>query len=240
VKAFIKNDDIELRAEEVISLYERKRDLTVKPPVPIEEIVMQVYGLYLDWDELEEKSGVTILGGLSPGKKTIVLNIAHKLLFDSTQGLERSTVGHEAGHWEYHIDKTAIAQPTLFDHEPRALYLRSVSKKYGAISVFRGNVLTTEHKAAPAPNERLLDSPEQRRVVNRFAAALSMPRYLVKEVIKQNDFSSWPGLYRIRDIFDVSISALTVRLQQLGYIYLDGKVIHRDKAEALGQGTLGI
>lgn len=236
MKPFIRNDHIDTRAEEVISLYERKTKTVVSPPVPIEEVLMQAYELYIDWDNIEEVPGSQILGGLNPEKRTIILNSAQRELFDSTLGLERSTIGHEAGHWEYDVDKGAIGQPALFDIPPSGPYLRAVSKKYGPIIAFRGNVRSTDEN----PNAKLFDSPEQCRVVNRFAAALSMPRHLVKEAIKDKDLCSWSVLYKLRDLFGVSISALTVRLQQLGYIYLKGKDIYRSKAEAHGQATLDI
>jgi len=239
VNKFIKNVDIDHRAEELISRYEQISGLTVKPPVPIEQILLQSCKLYVAWDEIEENDDYKILGGLSPLMNTIVLNTLHKDLFENISGLERSTIGHEAGHWEYDIDKGSIGQPQLFDVDKREMYLRSISKKYGEITIYRSNRLPSSTRPTKSITDRLIDTPDQSRIVNRFAGALNMPNHLISEAIKQNDISSWPNLYKLREKFDVSISALTVRLQQLNYIYLEGKKIHRSKAEALGQETLG-
>jgi len=37
-----------------------------------------------------------------------VLNESCRNLFEDKPGLERSTVGHEAGHWEFDVDKGAL------------------------------------------------------------------------------------------------------------------------------------
>ena len=50
-------------------------------------------------------------------KKTIVLNEKHLKLFEEKPGLKRSTLGHEAAHWD--LEHRANSQtPSLFDEEP--------------------------------------------------------------------------------------------------------------------------
>ena len=48
-----------------------------------------------------------------------------------------------------------------------------------------------------------------------------MPRKLITEAALSVDRRSWPPLYRLAKLFDVNISALTVRLQQLNLLYID-------------------
>jgi hypothetical protein len=56
----------------------------------------------------------------------------------------------------------------------------------------------------------------------RFASYLLMPAYLLLPAIKGINLQRWPELYRLRDQFKVSITALTVRLEELGYLYVAG------------------
>ena len=62
-------------------------------------------GLDFDWDEIEEGPGEQILGGLHVASRKIYLNSKHIGLFERNPGLERSTIGHEAGHWDIDIDR---------------------------------------------------------------------------------------------------------------------------------------
>jgi len=211
------------------------------PPIPIETVVLQILDLAVAWDELPEDDGIQILGGLSAAQKKIVLNEKHRDLFETIQGLMRSTIGHEAGHWEYDVDKNAIGHPFLLGFEPKGAFLQRSSRKYGSLSVFRGDINIIDKTKAAFDLLNKYDDPDQARIVNRFAAALSMPKYLLKEAVKSMNILSWPGLYKLRNQFDVSITALKVRLEQLGYNYVDENgQIHRSKLEAHGQGALGL
>jgi hypothetical protein len=76
----------------------RKAGVPVKLPVPVEKIVEQVLGLDIEWDVIEEQPGEQILAGQVAAERKIVLNEKHLALFQAKPGLERSTIGHEAGH----------------------------------------------------------------------------------------------------------------------------------------------
>jgi hypothetical protein len=63
-----------------------------------------------------------------------------------------------------------------------------------------------------------------------------MPSRLLLPAIEDVDLLRWPNLYRLRDKFSVSITALKIRLENLGLIYVDPDGgLHRSKAEADGQ-----
>ena len=50
---------------------------------------------------------------------------------------------------------------------------------------------------------------------------------------------SWPPLYRLAERFEVSITALTVRLKQLNLLYIDDqKRLYESREQATGQGSL--
>ena len=53
-----------------------------------------------------------------------------------------------------------------------------------------------------------------------------MPSHLLSEAIRDVGLTSWPNLYNLRQIFQVTISALTIRLERLGILYVatDGQL----------------
>lgn len=54
----------------------------------------------------------------------------------------------------------------------------------------------------------------------RFASYLLMPGSLLLPAIDGLDLQHWPTLYRLRDQFRVSITALTIRLEAMGYLHV--------------------
>src|SRR5947209_19352737 len=110
---FVKNEVIEDVTALRIREYESKVGIAVTLPVPVEQIVEQVLGLHFDWDAIEEQPGEQILGGLDAVNKKVLLNEKHLELFESNPGLLRSTIGHEAGHFDMDIDRSRLLHPAL-------------------------------------------------------------------------------------------------------------------------------
>ncbi len=110
---YLRNEVIEEVTACRIRQYEAKIGEEVRFPVPIENVVEQVLGLDFDRDEIEERPGEQILGGLHVASRMIYLNTKHAKLFEEKPGLERSTIGHEAGHWDIDIDRAHLAHPTF-------------------------------------------------------------------------------------------------------------------------------
>ncbi len=110
---FLKNEVIEDITAQRLREYEAKMGVTVALPIPVEQVVEQVLGLDFDWDVIEEMPGEQILGGLDAVNRKILLNTKHTDLFDKNPGLLRSTIGHEAGHWDIDIDRSRLLHPTL-------------------------------------------------------------------------------------------------------------------------------
>lgn len=110
---YLGNQAIEEITAKRIREYESKVGKSVNFPIPIEKIVEQVLGLIFDWDVIEEQPGEQILGGLVVEERKILLNEKHVSLFEAKPGLERSTIGHEAGHWDIDIDRTILNHPSF-------------------------------------------------------------------------------------------------------------------------------
>src|SRR5690242_16481396 len=95
---YLSNEAIEDITARRIRQYEAKAGVTVRLPVPAEQVIEQVLDLSFLWDHIEERPGEMILGGLLRKARTIVLNEKHLELFGQKPGLLRSTQVHEAGH----------------------------------------------------------------------------------------------------------------------------------------------
>ena len=69
---------------------------------------------------------------------------------------------------------------------------------------------------------------------------LLMPSHVLLEAVREVDLLSWPMLYELRDRFQVTITALKVRLERLGLLYVtgDGK-LYPSRQEYEGQIRLG-
>jgi hypothetical protein len=239
---YLKNEAIEDVTALRIREYESKTGVTVKFPVPIEEIVEQVLGLDFDWDVIEEQPGEQILGGLDVASRKILINEAHSDLFEQKPGLLRSTIGHEAGHWDIDVDRSKLVQPML----PGLVLVPSMAKRHAAKADRLIEVLFTlamsDERAYRVYKQVTagLDAPEVRSAVDRYQSAMLMPKWLIQAAGEQYDFTRWPDLYRLAEEALVNITNLTVRLQRLGLIYLrDGdKTIYRSEDEFTGQKSL--
>jgi hypothetical protein len=239
---FLKNEVIEDVTARRIREYEAKASLTVTLPVPLEKIIEQVLGLDFDWDVIEELPGEQILGGLDALNRKILLNEKHADLFKQNPGLLRSTIGHEAGHWDIDIDRSRLLHPTFpgMDFTPH-IAKRHASKSDKLVEVLFNRAMKDEraYKLYKKLTEGQ-DAPEVRSAVDRYQSALLMPEWLIQEAAQRYDLLTWQGLYRLRDEAQVNITNLTVRLQRLGLIYLreGDKKIYRSKDEFSGQGSL--
>jgi hypothetical protein len=239
---YLRNEVIEDLTAQRIREYEAKVVVTVTLPVPIEEIVEQVLGLDFDWDVIDEQPGEQILGGLDVANGRILLNEAHSDLFEQKPGLLRSTIGHEAGHWELDVDRSKASHPLLpgCDLAP-CIVNRHASKSDRLVEVLFTKAMTDDR--AYRIYKQLTDgqdAPEVRSAVDRYQSALLLPKWLIENSRQRYDFVNWPDLYRLAAEAQVNITNLTVRLQRLGLIYLrDGdRRIYRNEDEWSGQKTL--
>ena len=110
----IRNQKIEELAESRLAELERELKRPLSLPIPIDHVAEKVLGLNFLWEPIEELPGETILGGLIAKERLVILNENRKALFTEKPGLERSTKGHEMGHWDLFIDQSSLDHPTLF------------------------------------------------------------------------------------------------------------------------------
>lgn len=233
-KRFLRNDDIERLAEQRLHELAAKLGRPLTPPIPIDLLAEQVLGLQFLWEEIEELPGEVIFGAIMPKERLIMLNDRRKATFAATPGLERSTKGHEMGHWDLFVDKATLDHPVLFDMGEGPFSLRSCT--HGEATVLKILRETPEGQELLREIESRADEPDEARAVNRYAAAVSMPKALLREEALKTDRTKWPNLYRLKDRFEVTISAMCVRLQQLDLLYIGkDKKLFESRDHANGQ-----
>lgn len=204
-----------------IRQYEQLTGQPVMFPVPIEKIVERVLGLDFDWMEIEEKSGEQILAGLIPEERRIVLNSRHLSLFQAKPGLERSTIGHEAGHWDIDIDRTSLHHPRLPGFELQASVVRRhAMDRHVLVEVLNRAAHDDRYFELYRELTAGQDSPEVRSAVDRYQSSMLMPDWLIRQAIKEMEVASWPALYELAERAQVTISNLAVRLQRMDVIYI--------------------
>jgi len=89
------------KANALIEAFERKAGYTVKPPIPVEEIIERALGLEIHYVDLEKIIGSRdVLGATYSKSKRILIN--EKLFEHRSEGRLVFTCAHEAGHWVLH------------------------------------------------------------------------------------------------------------------------------------------
>ena len=185
-------------------------------PIDIDAIIEFHYELSFDTADLTLRTGEEdVLAAICAEKRVIYLNDRKLDLLNSNDGLMRFTKAHELGHWVLHIDKLSLeAQTTLLDLPLVNLICRSNQKD---------------------PREVQADM---------FAAHILMPTPLITAAFykleQRVDRVSWSELYKLKNKFDVSISALCNRLNDLHLCYIPNgeNNIYRSKEEWAGQLSL--
>jgi hypothetical protein len=206
------------------------------PPVPIEHVVEHLLNLHIVWEDVEDPPEGIVLACLRPQSREIVLNERHRMKFAEIRGLERFSLGHESGHADIFALSAVSASPGLdcgLDYTPVrrsatngeviALSTRlSQLDKDERVSVLQA--LAETDRARWVAGE---DSPRVKRAVDHYAAVLLMPQDLVRDACATENPQEWGALYRIAELFQVSISALAIRLKELGLIFGVEKDTHR-------------
>lgn len=233
----ISNKRIEDITSQRLSEFSKRFRKIDGPPIPIELIIENLFDLVIVWEEIEERGSECILGALRPQTRTVVINESRKYLYEDTPGLLHTTMGHELGHWDLFVDKSHIGQSALFNLGQNDICYRNSSK--GEVQVLKALMKDQKLLNAYIEYKKRHDHPIVENTVNRYASALLMPKEMLKNCCQNIDISDWRSLYDLAELFTVSISALTVRLQRLNWIYIteDRKIVH-SKEEYHGQESI--
>ena len=203
---FLSDKKLEQLANDLLARYEQAIAPIIKPPTPVEEIADFLLELNIEWLDIADSDDDPVLAYLHPGASVIRFNQRRMDYFDAYPGTYEFTMAHELGHYMLHVTNDE-AVPS--DQDRQQAYLCRV------------NITTQSRREWQA---------------ERFASYLLMPTHLLLPLIENTDLTNWSNLYRLRDQFKVSISAMKNRLQALGLVHLaaNGKLYPSQNVAADG------
>lgn len=159
------------------------------------------------WDKIPDQDGRPVAARIYPTQRLIEINEnIPKLKQDP--GFVESTIAHEVGHWVLHINQDEA--DGIVEQIELPLDLVTTDQPFLCRDV-------GERLALSSPKTQA-DSIEWQ--AQYFAGCLLMPRYKLEEARKGCDLTKWSHLYAIQKDLGVTISNLTTRLQDLGWIYI--------------------
>lgn len=208
---YLTANEIESRANELITQYEVKYG-KMSVPVPVEIIAEHLLDLTLEWNKIPEYEDEIIFAGLDPKHKKVVFNERRKDDYDRADGLYNTVLAHEIGHWLLHVTASYLDNQLSF--------LPGTGIATGFVYRSTGPTNSIEWQA------------------HNFMSYFVMPYELLRTYIEEENLCDWSSLYYIKETFDVTISALTTRLQKMGLIYIEDKHIYPCKEVAHGQEYL--
>jgi Zn-dependent peptidase ImmA (M78 family) len=213
-----KKEDIENKANEVLLEIQSRSQRSFNGQIDPSRIA-DFFDLGIVWEKIPADAGGTIAARIFPTQKLIEINENFPRLRES-RGFEAFTIAHEIGHWVLHINQDEADGLT----QQQELNL-DISKENHPFLCRSLNGETSNNIEWQA---------------DYFAGSLLMPRNLLEETRKGRNLQNWSHLRAMTDELGVSLSALKVRLQQIGWIHIpkNSQQIYLGKASSNTQGNL--
>ncbi|MGK7943818.1 MAG: helix-turn-helix domain-containing protein [Microcystaceae cyanobacterium] len=196
---FYSKTEIEIIANELLTKAKRSRRYQSMGDI------LDFLNLEVKYDRIEPDEQGAIIGYISYCNRKIIIDPKGS---EFSKGSETSTIAHEIGHWVLHVNSDVVdcyqqqsRETKVYDTESSSYLCRSINENLNSYKL----------------NYRLDHLEWQAQY---FASCLLMPVSQLKKVIKGRDLTKWSHLYAISDELDVTISNLTYRLQDLGWIYI--------------------
>ncbi len=201
---FLPKNEIERRAENILIRVQANRKRPVKFPLDAGHLAESL-GLDMDCDNIPPDEDGIIAAMILPSERKIIIN---ETSLDLPRGFEESSIAHEIGHWELHIDQKAVVQIEENRQEGKEVIIEPFLCRN--VNASKGIEWQAQY----------------------FAACLLMPRFKLEEVQRGRNLTNWKHLYAIANELGVTISHLKYRLQDLELIYVDknSKQIYPGKA----------
>lgn len=202
---YIPDSEIEVRANNILKRMQETPKYIPKWPLDATRVA-EFLGLDVVWDKIPPDAEGEIAARILPLEHLIEIN---EDVLKLPKGYEESTLAHEIGHWELHIDQKAASQ-----FEER---------------IKQGDEINMQPFLCRAVSGQLQKMDLQ---AQRFASYLLMPRYVLEQMAAERDLTKWSHLYAMQKDLGVTITNLKVRLIQLNWIILPpgDKTIYLGKA----------
>ena len=140
------------------------------------------------------------------------------------------------GHWDLYVDEAKLDHPAMFSSDSGPFAFRQSTS--GQVVVVKKLMETEEGRELLRKIRERSDESDEERAVNRYAGAILMPRELITEAAVRIQRTRWSDLYQLAERFGVTISALTVRLQQLNLLWIKDRQLYESREAATGQRRL--
>ena len=188
-------EEIERQANDLL----RRMQATPKyaPTWPLDATrVADFLDLAVVWDRIPTDDEAPIAARILPLKRLIEIN---EDILQLPEGFEASTIAHEIGHWVLHINPDQVdiclkQQEKGIEVNIQPFLCRSTSSQNADKSI--------EWQA------------------QYFASCLLMPRSILEKKRVGHDLTNWHHLYAMKNELGVTISNLTNRLKELGWIHI--------------------
>lgn len=192
--AWAKKEDIENKANDVLLTSKLSLNERIEP-----HKIADFFNLGIVWEKIPADGDGIIAAKIFPTQKLIEINKDFPRLMES-RGLEAFTIAHEIGHWVLHINQDEAEG--LIQQQELSLDISKENHSFLCRSI---NVATRNNREWQA---------------DYFASSLLMPRNLLEETCKGRNLQNWNHLRVMADELGVTQSALKVRLQQIGRIWI--------------------
>jgi len=200
---FYPKDEIERKANDVLAIMEKEN---FPPRWPFDATrTADALEINVEWDKIPPDDEGAIAARILPLERKIEIN---EDILKLPKGFDQSTIAHEIGHWVLHVNQDEA------DGIVKQLGLNLGMEE--AVKLFLCR--SAGDKVNQIIGKSQLDNIEWQ--AQYFAGCLLMPRYKLEEERRGRDLTRWSHLYAIQKDLGVTISNLTNRLQDLGWIYI--------------------
>jgi hypothetical protein len=216
---FLHDSVIERKSIEVIKEYEQKYNQKISNPVPVENILDALYDFIVEPENLQKKHNADVLAELHVlgGRRDIYIdNGIYPDYHPEKIGRYHFTLGHELGHWILHCPEILIKEqiPDMFEPGKPTLICRSHSKDRREIQadIFSGMFLMPHYLLTEAWVE-ITGSDAPRNVYEELSLLREM-----QGLPKDDRSVSCEIAKEMAPLFDVSVQAMQIRLENAGFI----------------------
>ncbi|WP_333055736.1 MULTISPECIES: helix-turn-helix domain-containing protein [unclassified Microcoleus] len=201
---FFSKAEIERSANEILQRMQAK-NFILKSPFDVTRVAdfLEVSICYAIIPPDEEGP---IVAKILRQERTIILN---KDICEFHNKLSSSTIAHEIGHWVLHQVNQDEVETLSEQHKNNSNF-----EKKGDIFLCR---LASEQLDRYSLNKQENWVEWQAQY---FATCLLMPRYILEEKRMGRNLTNWSHFYAMADELGVTLSNLTNRLQDLGWVYI--------------------
>jgi Zn-dependent peptidase ImmA (M78 family) len=236
---YLPEEAIERDAEVLLAEYEFARDVTITPPVPIEDIVEKHLKLRFEFDDAHTMLGfprtsgqeADILGAIFFDERRIVIDESLDPVENpAKEGRYRFTLAHESSHWRLHrsLFATNPNQIPLFDQPAVPSFICRLSQRevraewqadfHASCTLMpRKLVLAVWNEMFPDQKQRVLQPTAS--IDHPFVEIARFDRgYPCVEIAETDDIALDRFARPLAKRFLVSPIAMRIRLEKLGLL----------------------